>query len=176
MTSASRSQRRSVYFSARSASFGRRSVIFNTKSAACCVSRASMGLAANSTLNGMYFAQIHYAFSNQNFRRPATGPLADGPPMPSAPGEENPVPDDRPMTAPPAWRTIHTKRKPAKKREAQPAPPPPPPPMPSAPTPAPPMPVYHHQVPTAPPASAMMPPPSVMDQSRQQSWYAWQRE
>ncbi|KIM24288.1 hypothetical protein M408DRAFT_234148 [Serendipita vermifera MAFF 305830] len=116
--------------------------------------------------------------------RPTTGPLAEGPPMPSAPGEENPVPppDDRPMTAPPAWRTIHTKRKAPKKREQQAPPasvqapaPAPPPAMPSAPAPVPmPMPVHHH-VPTAPPASAM-PPPSMMDQSRQQSWYAWQRK
>jgi hypothetical protein len=111
--------------------------------------------------------------------------------MPAAPGEEGPVapPDVRPTTAPPAWRTIHQKKKPTRKREAAPQPGPAPPPsmpMPSAPTPMQ-MPTY---VPTAPPASSLPPPsmmppsmmppsmmpPSMMDQSRQQSWYSWQRE
>ncbi|KAG8799260.1 hypothetical protein FRC17_007183 [Serendipita sp. 399] len=124
--------------------------------------------------------------------RPPTGPYANGPPMPEAPAEgAAPAAEElRPTTAQPAWRTIQQKRKPGRKRE-QPVPqqqpqmqPQPPTPMPmpvpaasSVPPPAP-MPVPMQTATftaTGPPPSAM-PPPSVMDQSRQQSWYAWQRE
>lgn len=68
--------------------------------------------------------------------------------MPDAPAEEAPHSlEERPTTAPPAWRTIHQRRKP--KRREQPAPPPMP--MPSAPAP-----------PAAPAVSAPPPPPSTV--------------
>jgi hypothetical protein len=181
MSSVSHLPRKFVSFSARLASSERRNGIFSTKLGACFVSRASMDPVENLILSGEHRTLGLRLFANHyRFRRPATCP--DGPPMPSAPGEEGPVapPDVRPTTAPPAWRTIHQKKKATRRRDAAPPPAPapaPPPSMPSAPTPMPmpmpmPMPTY---IPTAPPASSL-PPPSMMDQSRQQSWYAWQRE
>lgn len=135
---------------------------------------------------------------NSNPRRPATGPYTNGPPMPDAPGGEEPMqpPEDRPMTAPPAWRTIHQKKKPVRRNRDQSqstAPPPmqmpsaPMPPPPVAPTPAPPPPpsaIHQHrpQPPYTPqpqytPQPPPMPqPPHDQDRDRLQSWYAWQRE
>ncbi|PVG03784.1 hypothetical protein CPB86DRAFT_810354 [Serendipita vermifera] len=117
--------------------------------------------------------------------KPTTGPLTGGPPMPEQPGPEAPQPlqEDRPATAPPAWRTIHQKKKAKKREQPQPAPAstaaPPVTALPSAPSipmHMPPMsmshPVSNLAPPTVVPAPSVM--GSIMDPARQaSSWYAW---